>query len=148
MDCSPPGSSVHGIFQARVLEWGAIAFSGGCLHTCLNHLVIWDFITFPTAVSARDLGLISGLGRSPGEGNGIPFQYSWLENPMDRGAWQATVHRVTRVGHDLATEPPNHMRFGDSTNNQCLNFEFTCKRKKAMGKLSLDSFLTFLAASI
>ena len=41
-------------------------------------------------------GLIPGLGRSPGEGNGNPLQYSWLENPMDRGAWQATVHGVTK----------------------------------------------------
>ena len=41
--------------------------------------------------SAEDLGLISGLGRSPGEGNGNPLQYSCLENPMDRGAWRATV---------------------------------------------------------
>ena len=44
-----------------------------------------------------------------GEGNGNPLQYSCLENPMDRGAWQATVHGVTRVGHDLATKPPNHL---------------------------------------
>ena len=44
----------------------------------------------------RDLGLIPGLGRSPGEGNGNPFQYSCLENPMDRGAWQATVHEVAK----------------------------------------------------
>ena len=44
----------------------------------------------------RDLGLIPGLGRSPGGGNGNPLQYSRLENPMDRGAWQATVHRVTK----------------------------------------------------
>ena len=42
----------------------------------------------------------------PGEGNGIPFQYSCLGNPMDRGAWQATVHGVTRVRHNLATKPP------------------------------------------
>ena len=49
-----------------------------------------------------------GLGRSPGEGNGNPLQYSCLENPMDRGAWRATVHGVARVGYDLATEPPNH----------------------------------------
>ena len=41
-----------------------------------------------------DLGLIPGLGRSPGEGNGYPFQYFCLETPMDRGAWQATVHGV------------------------------------------------------
>ena len=43
---------------------------------------------------------------APGEGNGNPLQYSCLENPMDRGAWQATVHRITRVGHDLVTKPP------------------------------------------
>ena len=49
---------------------------------------------------ARDLGLIPGLGRSPGGGHGNPLQYSCLENPMDRGAWQATVHRLQRVGHD------------------------------------------------
>ena len=52
-----------------------------------------------------DLGLIPGLGRSPGEGNGNPLQYSCLENPMDRGAWRAMVHGVTIVGHDLATKP-------------------------------------------
>ena len=43
-----------------------------------------------------DMDVIPGLGRSPGEGNGNPFQYSCLANPMDRGAWQATVHRVTK----------------------------------------------------
>ena len=43
---------------------------------------------------AVDLGSIPGLGRSPGEGNGNPLQYSFLENPMDRGAWQATVHSI------------------------------------------------------
>ena len=41
-----------------------------------------------------------------GEGNGNPLQYSCLENPMDRGAWQVTVHGVARVGHDSATKPP------------------------------------------
>ena len=46
------------------------------------------------------------VGRSPGEGNGNPLQSSCLENPMDRGAWRATVHRITRVRHDLATTPP------------------------------------------
>ena len=43
-----------------------------------------------------------GLGRSSGVGNGNPLQYSCLDNPMDRGAWRATVHGVTRLGHDLA----------------------------------------------
>ena len=44
-----------------------------------------------SACNAGDLGLIPGLGRSPGEGNGYPLQYSGLENSMDRGGWQATV---------------------------------------------------------
>ena len=44
----------------------------------------------------RDTGLIPGLGRSPGEGNGNPLQYSCLKNPMGREAWQATVHRVIK----------------------------------------------------
>ena len=46
--------------------------------------------------NAGDLGLIPELERSPGEGNGNPLQYSCLENPMDRGAWQATVHAITK----------------------------------------------------
>ena len=46
------------------------------------------------ACYAGDQGSIPGLGRSPGEGNGNPLQYSCLENPMDTGAWQAIVHRV------------------------------------------------------
>ena len=45
---------------------------------------------------AGDAGLISGWGRSPGEGNGIPLQYSCLGNLTDRGAWQATVHGVAK----------------------------------------------------
>ena len=74
MDCSPPGSSVRGIFLARVLEWGAIAFSS----------------------NVGDLGSIPGLGRSPGGGRGNPLLYSCLESPMDRGAWWAAVHAVSK----------------------------------------------------
>ena len=44
----------------------------------------------------RDMGSIPGRGRSPREGNGNPLQYSGLKNPMDRGAWRAIVHRVTK----------------------------------------------------
>ena len=58
------------------------------------------------AGDARDTSLIPGSGRSPAVGNGYLFQYSCLENPMDRGAWWSTVHGVVRVGHDLATKPP------------------------------------------
>ena len=48
------------------------------------------------AENIRDAGLIPGSGRSPGGGHGNPLQYTCLENPMDRGAWQATVHRVIK----------------------------------------------------
>ena len=58
-----------------------------------------------SAYNAGYLGSISGLGRSPGEGNGNPLQDSRPGSPMDRGAWQATVHWVTkRVRHDLVTD--------------------------------------------
>ena len=49
-----------------------------------------------SAYNAGDLGLIPGSGRSPGEGNGNPLQYSCLVNTMDRGAWWATVHGITK----------------------------------------------------
>ena len=56
-----------------------------------------------SACNVGDLGSIPGSGRSPGEGNGNTLPYSCLENPMDRGAWWATVHGSQRVGHDWAT---------------------------------------------
>ena len=59
-----------------------------------------------SAHNAGDLGLIPGSGRSPGKGNGYSLQYSCLETPMDRGAWQATMHGVARVRHNLETKPP------------------------------------------
>ena len=67
-----------------------------------------------SACNAGDLGSIPGSGRSPGEGNGNPIQYSCLENPMDGGAWQATVHGV----------PKSWTRLSD--------FTFTFQLKKAM----------------
>ena len=57
-----------------------------------------------SACSAGDPVSIPGSGRSPGEGNSNPLQYSCLENPTDRGAWQTTVHGVARVRHNLATK--------------------------------------------
>ena len=66
-------------------------------------IVLSDFSGSPggsdgreSACSVGNLDTIPGLGRSPGEGNGNPLQYSCLENPMDGGAWQATVHGVTK----------------------------------------------------
>ena len=105
MDCSPPGSSAHGIFQARIPEWIAISYSRGFTSLPVSK---WAFIKYvrdnglpwwPSgkefACNAGDAGSISGLGRSPGEGNGNPLQYSCLEDSTDRGAWRATVHGVT-----------------------------------------------------
>ena len=58
--------------------------------------------TVESACSAGDLGLISGSRRSPGEGNGNPLQYPCLENSMDGGAWQASVHGVAKNGTRLS----------------------------------------------
>ena len=55
-----------------------------------------------SACNATDLGLIPGLGRFPGGGNGNSLQYSGLENPMDGGAWRVTVLGLPRAGHDWA----------------------------------------------
>ena len=72
--------------------------------------VVFHYKVFPhssagkeSACSAGDVGLIPWLGRSSGEGNGYPLQYCFLENPMDRKAWQATVHGIARVRHNLVT---------------------------------------------
>ena len=69
---------------------------------------MWSFpggsvVKSPPA-KAEDMGLIPGSGRSPGEENGNPLQYSCLGNPMDREAWWTTAHGPARVRHDLATE--------------------------------------------
>ena len=62
------------------------------------------------AGDSRDASSIPGLGRSPGEGTGNPFRYSCLENPMDRDAWWATVHRVTKCLIQL-NQPSTHTPF-------------------------------------
>ena len=62
----------------------------------------WCPLLQESACNAGDLGSIPGSGRSPGEGNGNPLQYSCLENPMDRGTWWATVHGVTKSWTQLS----------------------------------------------
>ena len=65
---------------------------------------VWGFpggsVVKNLSANAGNVGLIPGLGRSPGEGNSNPLQYFCLENPMDRGAWWATVHGGHKGGHD------------------------------------------------
>ena len=70
----------------KEILWGFPCSSGGKVSAC----------------NAGDLGLIPESGRSPGEGNGNPLQYSCLENPMDQGTWWATVHGVTKSQTQLS----------------------------------------------
>ena len=94
-----------------------------------------------SACNAGDPGSISGSGRSLGGVNGNPLQYSCLENPTDREAWQATVHAVARVGHDLATKPPPPFTRGNSlkppTQWSCetRHLHFTGEETEAGGKV-------------
>ena len=74
----------------------------------------WIKLGFPSGLVGKesacytgDLASIPGSGNYRGEGNGNPLQYSCLENPMDRRAWWATVHGVTRVGHNWVIRPPS-----------------------------------------
>ena len=170
MDCSLPGSSVHGISSARKLEWichfllqgifltqesnlGLLqcrqflyrlswgnmkhmrSFSRGMTdsHPCFlkttvapcqenkikgawleeeaSQLVLAAKNLPVSAGEVRDAGSIPGSGRSPGGGHGNPLQYSCLENPRDRGAWQATVHRVLK-SQTQVKGLSTHTRFG------------------------------------
>ena len=92
------------------------------LQPCCYHLAYHSRLCFPggTVVknppaSAGDVGLIPGLGRCPGEGNGNPLQYSCLGHPMDRETWWAIVHAITKE-LDMTQQPNN-------TNNIILNGE-------------------------
>jgi len=116
MDCSLPGSSVHGIFQARVLEWGAIAFSvkhpGHTLNLekfnkgkNLGSFTLETSWGFPGGSSGKEptchyrkskrCGFNPWVEKIPWRRAG-DLQYSCLENSMDRGGWWATVHGVTK----------------------------------------------------
>ena len=82
--CLPPSSCGHFLCVC-------MSFSVSFMFTFIDVGIIQE-----SACSAEDLGSIPGLGRSPGEGNGNPLQYSCLENFMDRGAWRATIYGVTK----------------------------------------------------
>ena len=104
---SIPTSSVEGSVFTPSSAFLSLVFVLIALLTSVRASLVAQLVkNLPTI---RDLGSVPWPGRSPGEGNGNPLQYSCLENPMDRGAWQAIVQGVARVGHDLATKPPpNH----------------------------------------
>ena len=91
------------------------------------------------ASHAGDLGSIPGLGRSPGEGNGNPLQYSCLENPMDGGAWLAIVHGVAK----------SRTRLSDFTititNNQNLRkYIIYNSNKNTVSGINLTKYKTFI----
>ena len=83
----------------------------------------------------RDPGSIPGLGRSPGEGNGNPLQYSCLKNPMDRGAWQAAVQRVLKSRTQLSDYAQN-----SSTQGKKRTWN---RKKRALGR-ECEGMSTFI----
>ena len=116
---------IHGVAKSQTwlsnwteLNW-EVAWTFQQHWKCCNPVIVKK--CFPdgsddkeSAGNAWDLGLIPGSGRSPGEGNGYPLQYSCLENSMDRGPWWATVQGSKRIGH------------GWVTNTFTLNWFFFC----------------------
>ena len=110
MDCSSRGSFVQRISQARILDGLPFPSPPDMLHFYVfmscpirqRHYLLWSFPcgsdSKESACNVQDPGLIPGLGTSPGVVNGNLLQYSCLENPMDRGAWWATVYGVTESG--------------------------------------------------
>ena len=82
---------------------GGTQNSGGFRVKAISHQeigLLWLLSGKESACDAGERGLIPGLGRSPGEGNGHPLHYSCLENPMERGAWQAIVHGAQGIGQN------------------------------------------------
>ena len=111
IDGSPPGSPIHGILQARTLEWVSQVF--------INHCFPGGSDGKESACNARDLSLIPGSGRSPGEGNGNPFHIIAREIPWTEwfGGLQSTGGK--RVRHNLATEHIKSVQI-----KKCLIFKF------------------------
>ena len=133
MDYTPPGSVkfpgkntrvgchflLQGIFPTQGLN--LVSCIAGRFFYCWEaHLTLFTYLGFPgwsaiknlpavqeTTFNVRDTGSIPRSERYPWEGNGSPLQYSYLGNPVDRGAWEATVHGVARVRLNLAITPPS-----------------------------------------
>ena len=92
-----------------------------------------------------DPGTIPGLGRSPGEGNGNPLQYSCLENPMDGGAWWATVHGVAKSGTQLSDFTFTfylYLSYSEHMDTQRLS-GFLCQLPQLFSYIALPTFFFF-----
>ena len=84
------------VLRRHILVYACHIYSIHSIRSVLDSFP-YSSIGKESACSAGGLGLIPGLGRSPGEGNGNPLQYSCLESLLDRGAWQATVHGLQEL---------------------------------------------------
>ena len=141
-------------FSYKTMPSWAIWPTGGCCWwRLIRNSLLWQFelsgltslcLGFPggsdgkeSVCNAGDLGLIPGLGRSPGEGNGNILQYSCLENPMDRGAWWDAVHGVSKSQTQLEWLTQTHTNTTHSSfciyggllfswKHRHLNFRFIC----------------------
>ena len=95
-------ATVHGVAKS----WTRLSDSNVHVRNAPHQVPPWasggSVVKNPSASAGDvgDTGSLPRLGSLPGKGNGNPLQYSLLGNPMDRGAWRATIHGVTRVGHD------------------------------------------------
>ena len=117
------GLCYHCWFETNYISGWYIMFSPHTNKTSLYHNCYFKVGTylrlgFPGGAvvknphaNARDASSVPGSGRSPGDGNGNWLQYSCLENPMDRGAWWATVHRVAKSWMWLSNWPCTHLRW-------------------------------------
>ena len=119
------GFRSHAVYQCSYIIWA-------CSSECGASQVALVVRNLPAnAGDVRDAGSIPGLGRSPGVGSGNSLQYSCLVNSMDRGAQQATVHGVSRVGHDLAI---NNNSSSNNTFSRSLLTRAEFDRKDGKGK--------------
>ena len=102
------------------LDWVTFAFTFGTVREYISDIRVSLVAQMvESACNVGDPGSIPGSGRSPGEGNGNPLQWSCQENPLDGGAWQATVHGSQRVEHDWATSLFTFISVIDSCSLKC-----------------------------
>ena len=141
MNCSLPGSSVHGIFQAKVLKWGAIAFSNyGTLHS--SHMLVashsstfaWKIPWTEEPGGLQSMGLLESDTTERlhfhfslsciGERNGNPLQCSCLENPRDGEAWWAAVSGVAQSRTRLKQHSSSSSSSSKLSTIECFSFPY------------------------